>query len=179
MKSWRFGLLSFAFAALASFTVLVNGCDSLPIDPYVTFNITRSVDFIVPASSILVQELSISAIAPIDTTHDYETEHHSEAGLLKTSRVTRLYLHSSDPVFSLDHLIYARVLIGRDTVAMDSIPQFTGDTFLLTPTNVDVTADLKDTSLTATLQYKLRSAVATPVTITAGMTIVHTALPQP
>ena len=162
---------------LLSFILLMLvACSNLPdIDPYITFNITRSVDF--PLSNVAQAgvDTAIVVTSKIDTLKDYKQQG-SAAYLLHTSKVTRVYLHASDPNFTLDHLVYARVLIGADTIAFDSIPQFTPDTFIMDVTEVDITNYMRDTSFDATLQFKLSKPPSDPVTITAGITIVHTAL---
>lgn len=170
MKILSFALL--LFGILSS-----SGCDTLPIDPYITFNIERSASFQVPTTSAGV-DTSVSTIVPIDTNKDYTKANRSAAGLLRTSEVTRVVLHSTDPNFTLDRLVYARLMIGTDTVAFDSIPTGTGTDFALPTRKVDVTAFMKDTSFVSTLGYRFLQPSTAPVTITASMTIVHTATQQ-
>ena len=159
---------------LLSLLFVLAACSNLPeIDPYITFNIVRSVDFPLSDTAQAGVDASITVMGTIDTLNDYKSQG-SAAYLLHTSRITRLYLHSSDPNFTLDNLVYARVLIGEQVVAMDSNLVSATDT--LSTTGVDITSYMRDTSFLATLQFKLSKAPANPVTITAGMTIVHTAI---
>src|SRR5581483_2286139 len=145
------------------------GCsDYPPVDPYISFNTDRSVDFPISNTLSLNQDIRIAAHGSNDT-NDY-IKNGSAAYLLRTSEVWRVSLQTSDPNFTLDQLSYARILIGSDTVAFDSIPQGTIDTsFVLT--KADITPSMKDTSFTATLQCKLQSLPADPTTLTCGMTI--------
>jgi hypothetical protein len=157
---------------------LIAACsDYPPIDSYITFNIDRSVNFSLSNTAGIGKDTSLIVTASIDT-NEY-VKNLSSAYLLRTSEVWRLSLQSNDPNYTLDQLSYARILIGSDTIAFDSIPpQSTVDTnFILT--KVDITKYMRDTSFTAQLQCKLLSAPANPTTITCGMTIVHTALPLP
>ena len=164
-----FLLLTLAFVA---------GCsDYPPIDPYLTFNIDRSVNFPLSNVASTGKDTSLTVTRSIDT-NDY-VKNTSSAYLLRTSEVWRLSLQSNDPSYTLDQLGYARILIGSDTIAFDSMtPPSTVDTnFILT--RVDITKYMRDTSFAATLQCKLAKAPSNPTTITCGMTIVHTALPLP
>ncbi len=157
-----------AFLALA----ILTGCSSPPeIDPFISFNIVRSVDFPVSNVATSAIDTSITIHASLDTTEYNRDE--SSAYLLHTSRVARITLRSSDPGFTLDHLAYARVLIGGDTVGFGNI--FVGTQDTLAVTQVDVTPLLRDTSYSATLQFKLNSTPQQPITLTAEMTIIHTA----
>ena len=156
--------------------LMLGSCSDLPeIDSYITFNITRSVDFSLSNVAQAGIDTAITVAGKIDTLKDYSAQG-SGAYLLHTSKVTRVYLHASDPNFTLDHLVYARVLIGTDTIAFDSIPQFTPATFIMDGTGIDITNYMRDTSFDATLQFKLSKSLPDSVTITAGITIVHTAL---
>ena len=176
MLQLRSQLPTFALFLLCGIPALcgISGCDSLPIDPYETFNIVRSADFDLASSAVTGKDTSLTATVAIDTVKDYSTNNHTTASLLKSSEVTRVILHSSDPAFSLDHFVYASLVIGADTVAFDSIPAGTGQDFPLTPKNVDVTRYLRSSSFTAALDVKLASPVSQPVTVTATFTIVHT-----
>ncbi|MFI5202234.1 MAG: hypothetical protein ACHQNE_07590, partial [Candidatus Kapaibacterium sp.] len=145
-----------------------------PIDPYLTFNIGRSVNFSLSSTENLNQDISLSASSSIDT-NDY-IRNESSGYLLRTSEVWRLYLQSNDPSYTLDQLAYARILIGTDTIAFDSIPPQSIVDTSLTVTKVDITKYMRDTSFTAILQCRLKSAPANPTTITCGMTIIHTAV---
>ncbi len=150
------------------------GTDYPPIDPYFSFNIPHSVDFIISNTASLGKDTTITASGSIDT-NDY-IKNGSSAYLLHTSEVWQLSLESSDPSFTLDQLSYARVLIGTDTVAFDTLPpQSTLDTNLIL-TKTDITPYMKDTSFTATLGCKLRSVGETPFTITCSLTVIHTAV---
>jgi len=162
--------LFFVLASLA-----VAACSPFPdINSNNTFNIVRSVNFPISNTINAGNDTSISIATSIDTLNDYG-QYQTSAYLLRSSNVTRISLHSSDESFTLDNLIYARLLIGADTIAFDSIPQFTGTTYVMSGlTGVDVTSYLRDTSFTTTLQFKLAKAPSNPVTITASMTIVHT-----
>ncbi|HET6399980.1 MAG TPA: hypothetical protein VFH95_01140 [Candidatus Kapabacteria bacterium] len=162
------------FYLLLPLLALIAGCsDYPPIDPYLTFNINRSANFGLPNTENLNQDINLVATGSIDT-NDY-IKNSSSAYLLRTSEVWRVYLQSNDPNYTLDQLTYARILIGSDTIAFDSIPQGTVDTNF-TLTKADITKYMRDTSFTATLQCRLASAPANPTTITCGMTIVHTAI---
>ncbi|HEX5316469.1 MAG TPA: hypothetical protein VFX22_07460 [Candidatus Kapabacteria bacterium] len=166
------------FYLLLPMLVLIAGCsDYPPIDPYFSFNIDRSVHFSLSNAENLNQNISILTNGSIDT-NDY-VKNTSSAYLLRTSEVWRVYLQSNDPNYTLDQLTYARILIGSDTIAFDSMtPPSTIDTnFILT--KADITKYMRDTSFTATLECNLQRAPATPTTITCGLTIVHTALPLP
>jgi hypothetical protein len=150
------------------------GTDYPPIDPYFSFNIPHSVDFTISNTASIGIDTTLIATGKIDTS-DYVTNG-SSAYLLHTSEVWQLSLQSSDPGFTLDQLTYARVLIGTDTVAFDTLPpQSTLDT-MLTLTKTDITPYMKDTSFTASLGCKLKSVGETPVTITCSMTVIHTAV---
>ena len=150
------------------------GCSSgLPaIDPYTTFNLARTVSFPIPISESAGVDATVAVTGLIDSVNDY-MKNHTHTDQLKTSQVTLINLTSSDPAYSLDHFGYARLLIGNDLVGADSTLFGTTDT--LTTTRKDVTADLRGTSYPATLQFKLTSAPTTPITITATMTVIHTA----
>jgi hypothetical protein len=150
------------------------GTDYPPIDPYFSFNIPHSVDFTISNAASTGKDTAITAIGKIDTS-DYVTNG-SSGYLLHTSEVWQLSLQSSDPSFTLDQLSYARVLIGADTVAFDTLPpQSTLDTTLIL-TKTDITQYMKDTSFTATLGCKLKSVPEAPVTISCSMTVIHTAV---
>ena len=166
----RFLLLVFLLAILA-------GCsDTYPlIDSDFSFNIARSVNFSIPNAADTGSDTSLIAIGYIDTLKDYNTVG-TAAYLLRTSEISRCYLHSNDENFTLDQLVYARVLIGTDTVAFDSIPQFAADPFELTVTQKDITKLMQDMSYTVTLQCKFLSTPASPATITCGMTVLNTAV---
>jgi hypothetical protein len=163
------------FFVLAS--LLVADCSPFPdINSNNTFNIVRAVNFPISNTISGGTDTSISVATSIDTLNDYG-QYQTSAYLLRSSTVTRISLHSSDESFALDNLIYARILIGADTIAFDSIPPFTGATYVMSGlTGTDVTPYLRDTSFTSTLQFKLAKAPSNPVTVTATMTIVHTAL---
>ncbi|HZK76273.1 MAG TPA: hypothetical protein VFD13_05125 [Candidatus Kapabacteria bacterium] len=166
------------FYFLLPLLAIIAGCsDYPPIDPYITFNIDRSVNFPLSNTENIGQDIGITATGSIDT-NEY-VKNTSSAYLLRTSEVWRLSLQSNDPNYTLDKLGYAHILIGSDTIAFDSMtPPSTIDTnFILT--KVDITKYMRDTSFTATLQCRPQSAPANPTTITCGMTIVHTALPLP
>ena len=150
------------------------GTDYPPIDPYFSFKIPHSVDFTISNTASLNIDTTFIATGKIDTS-DYVTNG-SSAYLLHTSEVWRLSLQSSDPSFTLDQLSYARVLIGADTIAFDTLPpQSTLDTTLIL-TKTDITQYMKDTTFTATLGCKLKSVPETPVTISCSMTVIHTAV---
>ena len=152
------------------------GTDYPPIDPYISFNIDHSVIFSISNTASAKKDTTFTAIGKIDTTSYIKNG--SSAYLLRTSEVWQLSLQSSDPSFTLDQLGYARVLIGTDTVAFDTLPpQATLDTNLVL-TKDDITKYMKDTSFTASLQCHLLSAPVNPVTITCGMTVVHTSISQ-
>jgi hypothetical protein len=170
----RYFLLVFFLAILA-------GCSDYPaIDSYFSFNIARSVDFQVPNTVTINQDTNLIAFGKIDTVKDYDTNG-TAAYLLRTSEVTRCYLHSNSEAFTLDQLVYARVLIGLDTIAFDSIhvldsmQQFPTDPFELTVTKKDITRLMQDTSYKVTLQCQFLSAPPSTTTITCGMTVTHTA----
>jgi hypothetical protein len=92
--------------------------------------------------------------------------------------VWQLSLQSSDPSFTLDHLSYARMLIGTDTVAFDTLPpQSTIDTTLVL-TKTDITQFMRDTSFTASLLCRLKSVPENPITITCNMTVIYTSADQ-
>jgi hypothetical protein len=150
------------------------GTDYPPIDPYFSFNIPHSVYFIISNTASTNKDTTLTAIGSIDT-DDY-IKNGSSAYLLHTSEVWQISLQSSDPSFTLDQLSYARVLIGKDTIAFDTLPpQATLDTNLIL-TKTDITPYMKDTSFTASLGCKLKSVGETPVTITCSMTVIHTAV---
>jgi len=152
------------------------GCSTYPtIDSYLSFNIVRLVGFSAPNRVTINQDTNLIAVGKIDTLKDYDTAG-TAAYLLRTSEIRRCYLHSNTEGFTLDKLVYARVLIGTDTVAFDSIPQFASDPFELTVSKKDITKLMQDTSFKATLQCKFRTAPASPTIITCGMTVVHTAV---
>jgi hypothetical protein len=156
--------------------VLVScGTDYPPIDPYISFNIDRSVDFTLLNTAGVNKDTTLIMTGKIDTMA--YVKNGSSAYLLHTSEVLRLELQSNDPNFTLDQLGFARVLIGADTVAFDSIPMGTIDTSL-TLTKTDVTKYMQDTSFTALLQCHLKSTPENPTTIVCSMTVVHTALSQ-
>jgi len=162
-------------------TVLASCSDPYPaIDSNFSFNIARSVDFQVPNTVTLNQDTSLLATGKIDTLKDYG-DSGTSAYLLRTSEVTRCYLHSNNEAFTLDQLVYARVLIGSDTIAFDSIhvldsiqPNPT-DPFELTVTKKDITKLMQDTSYKVTLQCKFLSVPPSTTTIICGMTVTHTA----
>lgn len=166
------------FWLLISLIALAAGCsDYPPIDPFITFNLDRSVNFSLSNTASINKDTTLTVTGSIDT--NIYVKNTSSSYLLRTSEVWRLSLRSNNPNYTLDQLTYARVLIGVDTIAFDSIPpQSTVDTNL-TMTKADITNYMRDTSFTATLQCKLASVPANPTTITCGMTIVHTALPLP
>ena len=165
----RFSPFVFLLAILA-------GCSNYPtIDPDFSFNIVRTVNFSIPNAARTGSDTSLIAFGKIDTVNDYDTAG-TASYLLRTSEIWRCYLHSNTEGFTLDKLIYARILIGTDTVAYDSIPQFAADPFELSVTKKDITKLMRDTSFKATLQCKFLSAPASSVSITCGMTIVHTAV---
>ncbi len=150
------------------------GTDYPPIDPYFSFNIPHSVDFTISNTASTGKDTTLIASGKIDT-GNYVTNG-SSAYLLHTSEVWQLSLQSNDPSFTLDQLGYARILIGADTVAFDTLPpQSTLDTTLVL-TKTDITQYMKDTSFTATLGCKLKSVGENPVTISCSMTVIHTAV---
>ncbi len=165
------------FLLLLSTLALSAGCsDYPPIDPALTFNIDRSVNFPLSNTATLYKDTAITVTGPIDT-NDY-VKNSSSAYLLKTSEVWRIALQSNDPNYTLDQLGHALILIGADTVGLDTLPQGTVDTnFILT--NVDITKYMRDTAFTATLECQLQGVPASPTTITCDLTIVYTALPLP
>jgi hypothetical protein len=165
-----------AFFVLILSLATLTACDSLPIDKYMTFNNVKSVDFPIPSGTGNTAQTEIQTTQSISPATDYG-KNKTEPNLVKTAEVTRLYLHSSDPNFHLDQLVYAQVLIGADTVASDSIPAFTGDTYLMRVTNANIVKNLQDTSFTSTLRFRLKDNATQAVTVTAGMTIVYTAEP--
>ena len=122
------------------------------------------------------KDIILIAHGSIDT-NDY-IKNGSSAYLLRTSEVWQLSLQSSDPNFTLDQLGYARILIGTDTVAFDTLPPQSALDTNLVPTKVDITKFMKDTSFTASLECHLLSVPVNPVTITCGMTVVHTSISQ-
>ena len=157
----------------AALLALVGCSSSLPaIDPYITFNLVRTVAFPISSSEMAGVDASVTVSGKIDSLNDY-MKNHTHTDQLKTSVVTLINLTSSDPAYTLDHLIYARLLIGTDTIGMDSTLFTTTDA--LTVTHKDITSYMRDTSYPATLKYKLTSVPTNPVTITATMTVIHTA----
>ena len=153
------------------------GCSDTypPIDPDLSFNIVRTVNFQVPNTADTGLDTSLITNGHIDTLNDYDTAG-TASYLLRTSEIWRCYLHSNDEGFTLDQLVYARILIGNDTVAYDSIPQYAPDPFELSVTKVDITKLMQDTSFKATLQCKFLTAPTSSVGITCGMTVVYTAV---
>lgn len=153
------------------------GCSNLPtVDQYFTFNGVRTVDFSISNSIEPGVAASVTVYGRIDTVKEYQ-QNGTAAYLLRTAKVTRIQLVSSDPTFNLSNLTYATLLIGADTIA-DSLYQNDAGEFMLTATGRDVTAHVRDTSYAATLNFSLRSAISTPVTVRAYLTFVNTALPQ-
>jgi hypothetical protein len=152
------------------------GCSSTypPIDSDLSFNIARSINFQIPNAADTGLDTSLIAIGHIDTLNDYDTAG-TRAYLLRSAEVWQCYLHSNDPGFTIDQLDYARILIGKDTIAFDLVPQGADDPFELAVTKVDITKLMQDTSYTATLQCRFNSAPTQPVSITCGMTVVYTA----
>jgi hypothetical protein len=152
------------------------GTDYPPIDPYFSFDIPQSVDFTISNTASLGIDTSLTATGSIDT-NDY-IKNGSSAYLLHTSEVWQLSLQSSDPSFTLDQLGDARVLIGTDTIAFDTLPpQATLDTTLIL-TKTDITPFMKDTSFTASLRCHLHSVPENPVIITCNMTVIYTSADQ-
>ncbi len=136
----------------------------------------RTVTFGLSNSVSLNKDTMLVTTGKIDTINDY-TKNQTSAYLLRTSEVWRVYLQSNDPSYTLDNLAYARLLIGTDTVAIDTLPQGSTDlNFILT--KKDVTQFMKDTSFTASLQCNFLSAPKNPTTLTCGMTVIYTALAQ-
>ncbi len=170
IKSLRASIILIAIVALG-------GCSNLPtVDQYFTFNVVRSADFSITNAIVPGSAASITASGRIDTVKEYQ-QNGTSAYLLRTAKVTRIQLVSSDPTFNLSNLTYATLLIGADTIA-DSLYQNDAGEFMLTATVRDVTAHVRDTSYAATLNFSLRSAISTPVTVRAYLTFVNTALPQ-
>ena len=161
---------------LLLFTALlaVVGCgSSLPaIDPYISFNLVRTVAFPISNTETAGIDASITVHGSIDTVNDY-MKNHTHTDQLKTSQVALIQLSTSDTSYTLDHFVYARLLIGTDTIGMDSTLFGAMDT--MTVTHTDITPYMRDTTYPATLQYKLVSAPTNPITITATMTVIHTA----
>ena len=169
LRMKRYLLLVFLPAILAS-------CSNTypPIDPDFSFNIVRSVNFQIPNGAGTGLDTSLIVPGHIDTLKDYDTAG-TRAYLLRTAEIWRCYLHSNTEGFSLDRLDFARVLIGSDTIAFDSIPQFAADPYELSVTKKDITKLMQDTSFKATLQCKFNTAPTSPVSITCGMTVIYTA----
>ncbi len=165
------------FFGLPLLLVLVScGTDYPPIDPYISFNIDHSVDFVIANSASDNNDTTLTATGSLDT-GDY-VKNGSGAFLLRTSEVWRLSLASSDPSFTLDRLGVIHVLIGTDTVAFDTLPpQATLDTNLML-TKMDITKYMKDTSFPASMECHLQSVPENPVTITCSMTMIHTSIFQ-
>jgi hypothetical protein len=165
------------FYFLLPLLAFIAGCSDYPlIEQTLTFNIDRSVPFSISNLASINTDTSLMAMASIDT-NDY-VKNSSSAYLLKSAQVGRLYLSSSDPSFTFDQLSYARILIGVDTIAMDTLPQGVIDTnFVLTHT--DITKYMQDTAFTATLQCSFKAVPENPVTITCGMTVIYTAAVRP
>ncbi len=152
------------------------GSDYPPIDPYLSFNIDRTVNFALSNFADAGKDTTLIATGSIDT-NDY-TKDSSSASTLRTSEVWQLSLLSSDPNFTLDKLGSVRVLIGTDTVAIDTMPpQSILDTTLVL-TKTDVAKYMRDTSYTASLECHLLKAPVSPVTITCSMTMIYTSAYQ-
>jgi hypothetical protein len=150
-------------------------CSDLPpIDTSISFNIVRNANFVAANGVPAGVDTSIIAHISIDTNKDYATNK-TAAYLLTSSRITRLVLTSND--VSLDNLLFARVLIGADTIA-DSIESRTSNEIRLHTTGNDITKYMQDTAFDAVLQFRLQNN-ANPGTINASMTVVHTALHLP
>ncbi len=156
--------------------VLVAGCaDYPPIEQTETFNIDRSVQFSLSNLTPINKDTFV-ATGTIDTNAYVDSL--SGSYLLKTAQVGRISLISSDPTFTLDQLGVIHILIGADTVAMDSLPQGTVDTNF-TLTGIDITKYMRNTSFPATLACNLQSVPKTGVILNCGMTIIYTANVRP
>ena len=164
----------FLFLPLIAF---IAGCaDFPPIEQTLTFNIDRSVSFSFPSAVSLNKDTSLIAIGQVDT--NAYTDSLSAGYLLKTAQVGRISIATSDPNFTLDKLGYMRILIGTDTVGIDTLPQgTTDDNFILT--HADITKYMRDTSFAATLQCTVLAAPQNPVTLNCTMTVIYTANIRP
>jgi len=163
------------FPAIIVVLLGLAACSDLPpIDSSISFNIVRNADFVTASGISLGIDTSIVAHIKIDTNKDYATNK-TAAYLLSSSRIMRFVLTSNDLL--LDNLLFARVLIGTDTVA-DSIEIRTSSEIRLHATGKDVTKYMQGTAFDAVLQFRLQNN-ANPGTINASMTVVHTALHLP
>ncbi len=151
------------------------GNDYPPIDPYFSFNIPQSVVFSLSNTASTNKDTTLIAVGKIDTMNYVQDS--SSAYLLHTAEVWKLTLQSSNG-FTLDQLGYARILIGTDTVAFDTLPPQSAIDTTLVLTKTDITPYMRDTSFTASLLCRLKSVPENPVTITCNMTVIYTSADQ-
>lgn len=165
------------FFFILSILAISAGCsDYPPIDSSFSFNINRSVAFALNNSAMLRRDTSLRASAPIDTAAYVDSE--SSAYLITHAEVSRIYLSSSDPNYTLDAIGPIAIMIGSDTIATDSLPQGTVDTNF-TLTHTDIAKYMRNTSFTATLKCNLQTAPKDTVSLNCGMTVTYVANTRP
>src|SRR2546429_166534 len=118
--------------------LLVASCSDIPeIDSYFTFDLTHNASFAIDQNTLL-NKASITVSLSIDTAKDY-TANNTRTDLLRSAKVTRVQLVSSEQSFNFGALSSAVIMIANDTVA-DGIYVANGE-YLLHAIGKDITHD--------------------------------------
>ncbi|HET9135988.1 MAG TPA: hypothetical protein VFO76_05070 [Candidatus Kapabacteria bacterium] len=166
-------------AILASAVLLFAACKTLGIDPTFTFFIDKSFDFTVPTVVPVGQMFTTPGI-PLALSDDELKSHNTELKYLKSAKITKLDLISSDPTnYPASSFDTLAIYMQTNTLAKVKLATYVGALDSTILSYVDILPYVKDSTNTAVLEFKANKAPKNDTKFTVNYRITFTADPIP
>jgi hypothetical protein len=164
---------------LASAVLLFAACKTLGIDPTFTFFLDKSFDFTVPPA-VPVSQLYTTPAIPLALSDDELKSHNTELKYLKSAKLTKLDLISSDPTnYPASSFDTLSIYMQSDTLPKVKLATYVGALDSTILSYVDILPYVKDAKNTAVLEFKANKAPKNDTKFTVNYRITFTADPIP